>query len=283
MPFATSSYEYNLVKTGLPSITFVERGATKSLPATDVILNSVSFERVGAFLESDLYDSISGRQSDNMQSQAFGIVLGILRVLSSRLIIGSTPPDIVGLQTLSSSHTIGAANNAPNGGFMTLSDIDKAIYLCGPTDGVVGKGAATYALCNPKTLREFYGLMDAQSCSQGICWEQDDDLEVKLPFARGVTWLFSDSMPIDEKLGTGTDLTSIYFFKLGGPTGLKLLYARDPKIQNVNEFGVHQYPISISKSQNRKGLAVEAFYALFSPERATVSRLNGINPTQFAI
>lgn len=282
MAYATSSFEYNWADE-LPSITFVVRGATKSLATTDVNLNSVAFERVGAFLESDLYDSISGRQSDNMQTQAFGIVLGILRILSSKLITGTTTPDIVGLQALSASHTIGANNSAPNGGFMTLRDVDKAIMLCAPTDGVVGKGAATYALCNPKTLREFFGLMDANSRSQGISWEYDADLGVKLPFARGVTWLFSDSMPLNETKGTGTNLTSIYFFTLGGTTGLKLLYARDPKIQNVNEFGVHQYPISISKSQNRKGLAVEAFYALFSPERATVSRLNGINPTQFAI
>ena len=254
-----------------------------SLPATNVTLQSVSFERVGAWLEADTYDTISGRQADNLLIQAQGVALGILRTLSSKLIIGTTTPDIVGLQSLSQFHTIGAANNALNGGFMTLRDIDKSIYLCAPTEGSVGKGAATYALCNPKTLRELFGLMDTQSRSQSACWEEDSDLGVKIPNVRGLNWLFSDSLPLNETKGTGTNLTSIYFFKLGGPTGLKLLYGRDPNIKQVDEFGIHQYSIAINRAQNRKGLAVEAFYALFAPERATVSRLDGINPTQFAI
>lgn len=71
--------------------------------------------------------------------------------------------------------------------------------------------------------------------------------------------------------------------KLRGPTGLRLLYARDPNIQEVNEMGIHEYEIPINQTQNRRGMAIEAFYALFAPEAACVSRLNAINNTQYAL
>lgn len=280
----TANFQFNRWDSPEKLVPFVERGSEKeTMFPTNVDLNSVAFERIGSTLELDTFDSISGRMSDNLAVQAFGIKLSILRSLSLQLIQGTASPNIIGLKSLSASHTVGAAAGATNGGFMTLQDIYTAMYLVAPTEGEVGVGAANYAISNPKTFRELLGVLDAQSRSEGITWVMDKDLGVEVPKFRGLTWLISDSVPLDETKGTGSGLTSVYFVKIGGPTGLRLFYGRDPKIQNVDDFGVHIFPIPIQKAQNIRGLLVEAFYALWAPERAVVSRLDGIKPTQFAL
>lgn len=279
---AMDSYQFNRADS-IPTIPFLERGATKTLPATNVTLNSVVYTRIGEHIEIDLYDSISGRMSNNMEMQARGVKLGLLRQLSSKLIEGTATPDILGLRALSASTTIGANNNNANGGFMSIQDILKAIYLCNATDDMIGGGGPDCAVLNPKTLRELIGLINATTGGQGGEWSYDSQLNASVFEYMGIRWYISDAVPLNETKGTGTNLTSIYFIRMKGPTGLRLLYARDPNIQDVDSYGIHTYEISIDQTQNRRGLCVEAFYALWAPETATVSRLNGINPTQFAL
>ncbi|MEK7486842.1 MAG: hypothetical protein AABZ60_21165 [Planctomycetota bacterium] len=279
---ATDQFMFNRANS-IATIPFLDRSASKNLPATDVTLNSVVYTRIGEHIELDTYDSISGRMSNNMETQARGIKLGMIRQLSLKLIEGTASPDPIGLRSLSNSTTIGANNNNANGGFMSLQDIYKAAYLTACTDDVVGGGGPDCAVLNTKTLRELLGLINAANGGQGINWMYDADLDGMVLEYMGLQWYISDFVPNNETKGTGTNLTSIYFLKLRGPTGLRLLYARDPNIQEVDEIGIHQYEIPINQTQNRRGMAIEAFWALLAPETACVSRLNGINNTQYAL
>ncbi len=215
-----------------------------------------------------------------METQARGVKLGILRQLSTQIIEGTATPNIIGLRSLSNSTTIGANNNNANGGFMSLQDLYKACYLNACTDDIIGGGGPDCAILNPKALRELLGLIDKAS---DRFWTFDDELEASVLRFLGIDWYISDAIPLNETKGTGTNLTSIYFVKLNGPTGLKLLYARDPNIAEVQPFGIHQYPIPVNQTENKRGVSIEAFYALYAPETACVSRLNGIDPTQFAL
>lgn len=282
MEMATDSYQFNTADT-IPSISFLARSETKTLPATNVSLVTSSFERVGNHIELDTYDSISGRMSNNLEVQARGVKLGLLRELSDKLIEGTASPDIIGLRSKTGSSTVGANNGNANGGFMSLQDIYKALYTCQPTNDMVGGGAADCAVLNPKALRELLGLINATDHSQGGRWVEDPELGAPVFEYLGIKWYISDSVPLNETKGSGTNLTSIYFVKLNGPTGLKLLYARDPECYDVDEFGIHTYSIPINQTQNRRGLCIEGFYTLVRPERMSVSRLDGINPTQYAL
>ncbi|MEK7486843.1 MAG: hypothetical protein AABZ60_21170 [Planctomycetota bacterium] len=219
-----------------------------------------------------------------MEVQARGLKLKMLRTLSQKVITGGASPDILGLEHISIGNVFGAANNAANGGFMTLQDIYQAMYAVSVTEDEMGKGGADYAICHPKTLRELMGLVDANSRSEGFTWIYDEDLEVDVPKFRGVLWLMGQ-VPTKETKGTGTNLTSIYFVKLKGPTGLKMLYAQPPQRTELDRrWGFYRYPIPMNQTINRKGLCMEGVYALLSPEgNYAVSRLNGINPTQFAL
>ena len=282
MEMATDSFQFNRADS-IPTITFLARSATKSLPATNVTLLSSLFQRIGEHIELDSYDSISGRMSNNLDMQARGVKIGLLRQLSTQIIEGVAAPNIIGLKALSGSYTIGANNNNANGGFMSLQDIYKALYFCSPSDDYLGGGAADCAILNSKTLRELLGLLNATSHSDGGKWVYNEKLGAPVFNYLGIDWYVNDFIPLNETKGTGTNLTSIYFVKLKGPTGLKLVYARDPQIEDVDRFGIHTYPIPIDQTQNRRGLAVEGYYTLVAPERETVSRLEGINPTQYAL
>lgn len=284
MIMATDAYQYNRADS-IPSIVFLTRGANKNLPATNVTLNSVAFTRIGEHIELDLYDSISGRMSDNLEQQARGVKLGIARQLSIQLIEGTATPNIIGLKSLSNSTTIGANNNNANGGFMSLQDLYKSLYLNACTDDFIGGGGPDCAVLNPKTLRELLGLLNAAPGGAGGSgvWIYDRKLNAPVFEYLGIRWYISDAVPLNETKGAGSNLTSIYFVKMSGPTGLRLLYARDPNLAEVDFMGVHQYPIPVDQTQNRRGMAIEAFYALYAPETACVSRLDGINPTQYAL
>lgn len=282
MEMATDSYQFNTADS-IPAVSFLDSADTKSLETTNVTLNTSIFQRVGDHLQLDTYDSISGRMSNNLEVQARGIKLGLLRELSARLINGTSSPNIIGLQSKTGSSTVGANNGNANGGFMSLQDIYKALYTCAPTDDLVGGGSADCAVLNPKALRELLGLINASDHSQGGRWVEDPELSAPVFEYLGIKWYISDSVPLNETKGTGTNLTSIYFLKLNGPTGLKLLYARDPQCNDVDEFGIHVYPIPIQMNNNLRGLCVEGFYTFIRPERMSVSRLDGINPTQYAL
>jgi hypothetical protein len=282
MEMATDAFQLNRANI-IPSVPFLGRAAAKTNPATNVTLNSFEFQRIAENINLDTYDSISGRMSDNLEMAARGIKLGILRELALQVIEGVASPNILGLKSLSAANTTGAGKGAPNGGFMTLADIDLALYNVAPTDDFLGGGAASCAVLNPKTLRELVGLIQASSNSERGIWKKDDELGARVFVWRGIKWYFSDFVSLTETKGTGTNLTSIYFVKCNGPTGLRLAYARDPNIEDVNEFGIHQYPIPISQNQNIRGIAIEGFYALVAPEARIVSRLDGIDPTQFAL
>jgi len=282
MVMATDEYQINRAN-NIPSVPFLQSAADKTLPTTNVTLSSFPFQRVAEHIELDTFASISGRMSDNLEMMARGVKLGILRELGTQILQGTTPPDPLGLESLTSSTTVGAANGNPNGGFMTLRDLDKSIYTVAATDDFLGGGGPTCAVLNPKTLRELLGLIEATSNSESGHWEYDHELDAPVFCFRGIKFYISDFMSLVETKGVGTNLTSIYFIKMNGPTGLKLAYARDPECQDVNEFGIHQYSIPIDQDKNRRGISIEAFYTLIYPEQGTASRLDGINPTQYAL
>ena len=275
----TDSFEYSRAD-NIPEVTFLQRGATKSLTPTNVTLVSHKFERIGIHQEMDTYDCISGRGVEQMEVQERASKLGIKRELSFQLIEGIASPNILGIKFLSAGNTIGAANGNPNGGFMTLQDLYKLLYLVKVTDDDIGCGMADCLVGNNMAIRETLGLLD--QAGERAVWSYDEVLGCNVLLFCNIPFYLSDSIPNNETKGNGMNLTSVYACKMSGPNGLKLLYAVDPN-NPPDEWGCHVSHIPIQQTIDKKLSAIEAFYTLVCPESCTVARLDGVDPTQFAL
>ena len=82
----------------------------------------------------------------------------------------------------------------------------------------------------------------------------------------------------DESKGAGTDLTSIYAFKLNGPTGLHVGYA--PMNGSTDPWGILTYLIADQLGICKRGAGVLGFYQMVYPELASIARLDGCDRSQ---
>lgn len=257
--------------TALPTVATYAVGGTLSANAMDTTKITGNFFRIGDMAEVDVFHERSAsRIVPQLEVQVGAKKVGVIRALGLAILEGNGTA-FEGLKFhVTSGQTIGAAANGANGGPPTLAEVHKLLYMVTASDGYVG-GGATCLVAAPKAVRFIINLLETAS---GGSAEYMFDNELGGPVLRfnGIPVYVGQNSTVETK-GSGTNLTSIWALKLGGPTGVRVLHSSGESSQ----FGIEMVDVPLSNTVSKKGRFVGGHYSLFVPEEECIARLEGCN------
>lgn len=273
-PMEESTLQYEFAQaTSIPTVSFFSRDSLMSQRSVNVTCSSDSFERLGDITSSDLLDEISSNANrlnsgfSQMEQQARGVKLGILRQLSQSIASGGSSPNIFGLgRQVDSGNGVDIAASSP----LILQDLYKAALSCRGTDDFVGGYGGRYWVSNESAIRQVLYLMD--QAGHSIDFYYDEELKANLPLVFGVPWLITNSI---INYGTKPLKTNIFVVQLRGPTSVKILFSKD-KNNSCDRWGIQLYSLPLQNTKINFYLAALGFYTFHVPESEVIVRLKDV-------
>jgi len=252
-------------------------GGTLTAAPLETTKTTLTMRRMGAQLEIDIADALTSTDAnDQLATQIQALKVEQIRKLLDQICTGDgAAPNLNGFAAATdATFTIGAGNGNVNGAPPTIEDLARLVGLVTASDGFVGAGADCLA-GTEKAGRFLFMPMRAANQTVIFRWGADLGAPVMLFMGRPV---YIGPFATDESKGAGTDLTSIYAFKLNGPTGLHVGYA--PMNGSTDPWGILTYLIADQLGICKRGAGVLGFYQMVYPELASIARLDGCDRSQ---
>jgi len=171
------------------------------------------------------------------------------------------PKGLIGLVV--AGNTVGANNDAANGGALLMSDVDRLLNKI-----TANKGRADALVMNLAVLQKWKALFTANGSVPRV---GIDPVTGEKCFYHGIVKiLVSDWIPNNETKGAGTNLSSMYAVVLGWDKGLAGAYKPGG---SGKMFEVERVMVA-ANDQHRYRVSTNITYPLFTD--AALARLNGI-------
>jgi hypothetical protein len=281
-PMVNSTTQFDFSQaSAIPATGFFERDALLPNNPANVVCSANVFRRVGDNVSMSLMEQISSRgrcdspvDFDQLEQQARGTKLGILRKLSSQLVVGNgVSPNLIGFsRQVTLGHGVSLNASAP----LVLQDLYKAAGRCRGTNNSIGTYGGRYFVSNEEAFRQVFFLLD--NAGRTPKWIFDYDLNSYLAVICGLPWLIDNSIP--TRMGP-IDQTSIYVVQLKGYSAVRILYSEDPN--NVHDrWGIAVYDIPLQVRSNNLLQCVVGFYSLHVPEDKVIVELKNVQLNNIA-
>ena len=208
----------------------------------------------------------SPTDTDIVQMELDAKLKNIRYAIGNALVNGMGLPfsDPRGLSTLVDiSQTIGAGNDAPNGGPLLLTDVDRLL-----TKITANNGKADLLVMNLAVRKKWIAAHYANGTKPIV--EVDPATGRKVYYHGNVKVAVSDHIPNNETKGTGTNLSSMYALVLGYMKGICGGYKPG---QNGQMFEIERVLVDGS-DQHRYRVSAQVVFGRFGT--TTLARLDGI-------
>lgn len=243
-----------------------DSSAVPSDPATAYLLKRVYVDLLLDSFSEAIYsnsgDTLIAQMELDAELRKMRYKLGLALVAGDT---GATPSQPAGLVNLvAAGQTVGANDDAVNGGALSLSDVDRLLNKI-----KVNNGRADLLVMNLSVFQKWKKLFYVNGTQPRVL---ADSATGKECFYHGtVRVVVSDWIPSNETKGAGTNLSSIYAVALGWGVGFCAAY----KSTNGGKMFETERLMIAATDQHRYRVSAQVVFPVFS--ESAIARCNGIS------